>query len=57
MPRPALTCPHCGKRQSGKQGLEAHIKAMHPAQAMAEHEPTTLTDAKLGTTDPTVGNT
>ena len=33
MPRPALTCPHCGKRQSGKQGLAAHIATMHPAPA------------------------
>lgn len=30
MPRPAITCPHCGKRQSGKPGLKAHIAAVHP---------------------------
>lgn len=38
MAKPALPCPHCGRRQSGANGLKRHIKAVHPRPVAAPAE-------------------
>lgn len=38
MVKPALTFPHCGRRQSGRNGLKQHIQAMHPRPVAAPAE-------------------